>query len=214
VGYGLAAAFWGQGLATELARKSVWVGFETLGLSELVCFTLPTNGRSRRVMEKSGFRYERAFEHAGLPHVLYRLRRWRTGILTDWKPTEGDRSGTPRRKVRAAPEKEGPRLVGATIGVAESTCNELTPPLGHPARCRPNLQMKVRTVSSWAGANGGEVIDRIGVLREGDPPCGVEGRASEPSFLLALHGLLRLRGFLRGVRRDRRHQPALNALDL
>ena len=72
VGYGLVPDFWGQGLATELARESVRVGFEVLGLPS---FTLPTNGRSRRVMEKSGFRCERGVEHAGLPHVLYRLRR-------------------------------------------------------------------------------------------------------------------------------------------
>jgi ribosomal-protein-alanine N-acetyltransferase len=82
VGYGLAAEFWGRGLATELARQSVRVGFEVLGLVELVCFTLPTNSGSRRVMEKAGFRYERDFEHANLPHVLYRLRRdsWAAGI--------------------------------------------------------------------------------------------------------------------------------------
>jgi RimJ/RimL family protein N-acetyltransferase len=75
VGYGLVAEFWGQGLATELAAESVRVGFEVLGVPELVCFTLPTNTRSRRVMEKAGFRYERDGEHAGLPHVFYRLRR-------------------------------------------------------------------------------------------------------------------------------------------
>lgn len=75
VGYGLAHAFWGQGLATELAHASVRVGFDVLRLEELVCFTLPTNAKSRRVMEKVGFHYERDFEWADLPHVLFRLRR-------------------------------------------------------------------------------------------------------------------------------------------
>jgi [ribosomal protein S5]-alanine N-acetyltransferase len=75
VGYGLMAAFWGQGLATELAVESVRVGFEILGLPELVSFTMPTNIGSRRVMEKAGFRYERDIEYANLPHVLYRLRQ-------------------------------------------------------------------------------------------------------------------------------------------
>lgn len=75
VGYGFAADFWGRGLATELAAASVRVGFDVLGVAELVCFTLPTNARSRRVMEKVGFRYERDGEYAGLPHVFYRLRR-------------------------------------------------------------------------------------------------------------------------------------------
>jgi RimJ/RimL family protein N-acetyltransferase len=75
LGYGLVADFWGRGLATELARASVRVGFEVMGLPDLVSFTLPTNHKSRRVMEKVGFRYERDGEHAGLPHVFYRLRR-------------------------------------------------------------------------------------------------------------------------------------------
>jgi hypothetical protein len=39
----------------------------------------PGNVASRRVMEKSGFSYEREFveagEEVGLPHVLYRRRR-------------------------------------------------------------------------------------------------------------------------------------------
>lgn len=73
VGYGLMSEFWGQGLATELAAESVRVAFEVLRLPELVCFTLPTNLASRRVMEKVGFRYERDFVYADLPHVLCRL---------------------------------------------------------------------------------------------------------------------------------------------
>jgi RimJ/RimL family protein N-acetyltransferase len=73
VGYGLMAAWWGRGLATELARESVRVGFEVLGRPDLVCFTLPTNRASQRVMEKAGFRYERDGIHADLPHVFYRL---------------------------------------------------------------------------------------------------------------------------------------------
>ena len=78
------SAFWGMGLATELARESVRVGFAVLGRAELVSFTLPTNLRSRRVMEKAGFRHERDFAWAGLPHVLYRLRRqdWDGGVGT------------------------------------------------------------------------------------------------------------------------------------
>jgi ribosomal-protein-alanine N-acetyltransferase len=65
---------WGEGLATELAGKAIEVGVGDLGLDELVAFTLPHNAASRRVMEKAGFAYERDTEHAGLPHVLYRLR--------------------------------------------------------------------------------------------------------------------------------------------
>jgi [ribosomal protein S5]-alanine N-acetyltransferase len=66
---------WGQGYATELGSASIAVGFGTLGLPELVSFTLPHNAASRRVMEKLGFEYEREVVHADLPHVLYRLRQ-------------------------------------------------------------------------------------------------------------------------------------------
>jgi RimJ/RimL family protein N-acetyltransferase len=74
VAYALAAEAWGRGLATEIARASVRVGLEVLGRASLIAFTLPTNRGSRRVMEKCGFLYERDIVHAGLPHVLYRIR--------------------------------------------------------------------------------------------------------------------------------------------
>jgi ribosomal-protein-alanine N-acetyltransferase len=63
---------WGEGLATELARAAVDLGFGALELHELIALTLPHNRASRRVMEKSGFSYERKITHAGLSHVLYR----------------------------------------------------------------------------------------------------------------------------------------------
>jgi RimJ/RimL family protein N-acetyltransferase len=75
VAYAFLAEFWGRGLAPELAAESIRVAFHELQLSNLVCFTLPTNQRSRRVMEKVGFTYERDITHAGRPHVLYRLTR-------------------------------------------------------------------------------------------------------------------------------------------
>jgi ribosomal-protein-alanine N-acetyltransferase len=75
LGYSFLPAFWGHGLATELARESIRVAFTVLNLSEIVCFTLTTNSASQRVMQKVGFRYERDFLFKELPHVLYRLRR-------------------------------------------------------------------------------------------------------------------------------------------
>jgi RimJ/RimL family protein N-acetyltransferase len=75
VGWAIVPERWGQGLATELAQACVEVAFDHLDLLEIVAFTLPTNLASRRVMEKSGFVYERDIIHVGLPHVLYRRRR-------------------------------------------------------------------------------------------------------------------------------------------
>jgi RimJ/RimL family protein N-acetyltransferase len=63
---------WGEGLATELALASVAVGFDVLGLHDLIAITLPDNVASRRVMDKAGFAYDRPIEHGGLAHVLYR----------------------------------------------------------------------------------------------------------------------------------------------
>jgi [ribosomal protein S5]-alanine N-acetyltransferase len=74
LGYRVAAAWWGRGIATEMASALVGVARDRLGLHEIVAFTLPFNRASRRVMEKAGFTYERDIEWAGLPHVLYRLR--------------------------------------------------------------------------------------------------------------------------------------------
>jgi [ribosomal protein S5]-alanine N-acetyltransferase len=74
-GWAVVPERWGQGLATELALACVEVAFDQLDLFEIVAFTLPDNHASRRVMEKSGFVYERDIVHAGLPHVLYRQGR-------------------------------------------------------------------------------------------------------------------------------------------
>src|SRR5262245_16713815 len=52
--YGVMPEFWGQGLTPEFAVECVRAAFEVIKLPDLVCFTLPTNTRSRRVMEKVG----------------------------------------------------------------------------------------------------------------------------------------------------------------
>ena len=66
---------WRQGLATELAQLAISSAFGPLGLDQIIAFTLPDNVASRRVMEKTGFVYERDIVHAMLPHVLYRRAR-------------------------------------------------------------------------------------------------------------------------------------------
>lgn len=71
--YALMAKFWGQGLATEMGEGILRIGFDLLGLQNVVCFTLTTNIASKRVMEKLGFKYERDIIYADLPHLFYRL---------------------------------------------------------------------------------------------------------------------------------------------
>ena len=88
IGWRLARDRWGRGYATEAASAALAYGFETLGLDEIVAFTVPRNVRSRAVMERLGMKRDAAgdFEHPGLPeghalrrHVLYRIarREWR-----------------------------------------------------------------------------------------------------------------------------------------
>lgn len=78
---------WGHGYATEAARACMRLGFEALGLCEIVAFTVPANARSRALMQRLGMQHDPNgdFEHPRLPaghplrhHVLYRLnfRAW------------------------------------------------------------------------------------------------------------------------------------------
>lgn len=66
---------WNRGYATEIAREAVRIAFDVLELDDLVAFTTPANAPSQAVMEKLGMTFEADIEHAGLPHVLYRLPR-------------------------------------------------------------------------------------------------------------------------------------------
>lgn len=86
--YALRSESWGRGLATEMAAAVLEVGFERLGLGDVVAFTLTTHRASRRVMEKVGMRYERDITHAGLPHVLFRLTagEWQRGPVRERFP--------------------------------------------------------------------------------------------------------------------------------
>ena len=54
IGWRLRPEYWGQGFATEAARKSLEVGFKQLALPEIVSFTPLNNQRSRNVMSKIG----------------------------------------------------------------------------------------------------------------------------------------------------------------
>ena len=84
VGWRLAFAHWGQGYATEAARKVIDLGFNTFSLLEIVSFTTPKNTRSIALMQRLGMTHNPAeqFHHPNLPinhplslHVLYRLEK-------------------------------------------------------------------------------------------------------------------------------------------
>jgi RimJ/RimL family protein N-acetyltransferase len=81
VAWRLARRHWGHGYATEAARAALCAAFVHVGAPEVVSFTVPSNTRSIRVMEKLGMRrdLDGDFDHPLLPpghplrpHVLYR----------------------------------------------------------------------------------------------------------------------------------------------
>ena len=59
IGWRLAAAQWGKGLATEGARGAFAFGFGQVGLDRIVSIHQVGNGASGRIMEKLGMRFER-----------------------------------------------------------------------------------------------------------------------------------------------------------
>jgi len=83
IGWRLCREAWGHGYATEGATACLRVGFEQLGLDEIVSFTALRNRRSSAVMERIGMTNAGAdFDHPAVPdahplrrHCLYRLTR-------------------------------------------------------------------------------------------------------------------------------------------
>ncbi|MFG2077980.1 GNAT family N-acetyltransferase [Nonomuraea maritima] len=88
LGYRLHRAAWGHGYATEGSRALVGRGFAELGVERVTANTMAVNTRSRRVMEKAGLSFVRAFtadwpymidgsEHGDVEYELTR-ERWKT----------------------------------------------------------------------------------------------------------------------------------------
>jgi ribosomal-protein-alanine N-acetyltransferase len=88
VGWRLSSRHWGRGYATEAAQEALRFGFESVGLDEIVSFTVPQNERSWRVMERIGLvrAAEGDFDHPRVDpiayphlvrHIFYRLTRER-----------------------------------------------------------------------------------------------------------------------------------------
>ncbi|MGJ5203564.1 GNAT family N-acetyltransferase [Bradyrhizobium sp. HKCCYLR20261] len=90
IGWRLARAAWGQGIATEAARASLAFGFDQLNLDEIIAYAAPANASSQNVMRKLGMIRDAAsdFDHPRVEpdsplrrQVMYRLPReaWANG---------------------------------------------------------------------------------------------------------------------------------------
>ena len=75
VAYRLMPAYWGQGLATEVALASVRFGFADLGLKRIIGLVMPENVASVRVLEKTGLRYAETVEYWGHSFSKYVITR-------------------------------------------------------------------------------------------------------------------------------------------
>ena len=75
VGYRFLREHWGKGYATEAAQAVLGFAFEELGLDRVVAVTLPTNRRSRRVLERCGLSFVGVMQVYGRAHVKYALSR-------------------------------------------------------------------------------------------------------------------------------------------
>lgn len=57
IGYRFHVKYWGKGFATEITKALVTWGFKNLNINTIVSFVEPDNIASKRVLEKSGFKY-------------------------------------------------------------------------------------------------------------------------------------------------------------
>lgn len=100
VGWRLARSHWGHGYAPEAAREALAFGFDTIGLDEIVSFTVTQNRPSWRVMEKIGLLRDpaRDFDHPNVDpavhpelvaHLTYFIDRDR------WRERAGSAPGWP-----------------------------------------------------------------------------------------------------------------------
>jgi RimJ/RimL family protein N-acetyltransferase len=71
IGWWLARAHWGQGLATEAASAALRDGFQRAALQRIVAIAQPANIASIAVMQKLGMRFVRMTESSGVSVVLY-----------------------------------------------------------------------------------------------------------------------------------------------
>lgn len=66
LGYVMSEHYWGKGLMTEAANAVIKYGFEELSLNMITCTCFMDNARSRRVIQKCGFKYEGILRSCGV----------------------------------------------------------------------------------------------------------------------------------------------------
>ena len=75
VAFAFSKAFWGRGLATEVAQTLVQHAFERLHLSRLICVIDHDNKGSIRVATKIGMTFEREAKDEYGPFLIYSMNK-------------------------------------------------------------------------------------------------------------------------------------------
>ncbi|MFN8465160.1 MAG: GNAT family N-acetyltransferase [Caldilineaceae bacterium] len=75
VGYLLARPYWGQGIATEAARRSVSYGFDDLALDAIIGITHPANTASQNVLRKAGLTFTGPAHYFGMDCYRFEKRQ-------------------------------------------------------------------------------------------------------------------------------------------
>jgi len=72
--YALKKPYWGQGLATEVAKAMIDYGYKSCGLKHIIATIDPENSASIKVANKVGFVFSRSeSESDGLPTHIYEM---------------------------------------------------------------------------------------------------------------------------------------------
>lgn len=71
IGFRIFQKYWGKGYATEAAKKSIDLGFNQFGLSEIIGRTAKENIASARILEKIGMVHFKKGECHGIEDALY-----------------------------------------------------------------------------------------------------------------------------------------------
>ena len=75
IAFAMARAFWGKGLATEVALALLQYGFEHLHLLRLICLIEPENLASVRVATKIGMSFEKDGKDDKGPFLIYSINK-------------------------------------------------------------------------------------------------------------------------------------------
>jgi RimJ/RimL family protein N-acetyltransferase len=75
IGFVVSRSAWGRGIATQVARELVRIGFDMLGVQRLIATVDGNHPASQRVLQKAGLSHVRRVEDDDGPYDLYRIER-------------------------------------------------------------------------------------------------------------------------------------------